>query len=500
MLEAIGLTKAFGGIPAVTEASLEVMPGAVHALMGENGAGKSTLVRMLAGLVQPDQGAIRFAGKAVHLRHPHSARQLGIAMIHQELMGFAELTVGENLLMGMEPVGRFPGWMDRSRADREATTLLARVGIRLPLRRRLKELSTAQRQAVEIARALAHEAAVVIMDEPTSALAAAEVDHLFDLIRDLQRQGTAILYISHRMDEVFRIADTITVMRDGRSVLTAPAAEFDPPRLIELMVGRALQPATATASPTTADMVLEVENLGRRGRFEGVTFRLRRGEVLGLAGLMGSGRTDLANALYGLAPADQGQVRIHGRRVPLSSPRQALQSRVALVTEDRRDSGLVGTLSVAHNLTLAGLSRFCRGPVIDRRAEAAAVAGQMKALAIKAAHPAQAVRFLSGGNQQKVVLGKALLTRPDVLLLDEPTRGIDVGAKAEIHALIRQLAAAGKAILLVSSELPELLSLSHRLLVMRQGRIVAELPGARTSEADVLRLAMPVHSSADNPD
>ncbi len=491
VLQACALAKAFGAVPALRGVSLDVVWGEVHAVMGENGAGKSTLMKLLAGHFPPEAGEIRIGGQAVRLRNPHEALARGIVMIHQELWGFPELSVAANIHMGREPTTRFPGWLDHGRIRREAASLLGRLGLNVPPDCPLRELSVAERQMVEIAKALARQARVVIMDEPTSALSEPEANALFAIIDDLRRAGVAVLYITHRLEEVQRIADRVTVLRDGAHVATVPAAGLTASRLVELMVGRATPINVSRIGTSTGELALEVCGLGRRGGFRDVSFTVRQGEVVGLAGLMGAGRTEVASAIYGLAPADEGEVRVFGRPARLKHPRDALALGIAMVTEDRRESGLVPQLALPENMTLASLRQFCRGPFIDHAREARIATEQVSAFAIKEAGLRQPVNRLSGGNQQKVLLARALLTRPRILILDEPTRGIDVAAKAEIYALIRRLATEGLVVLLVSSELPEVLALSDRVLVMREGRLAAELDPRVASAAEVLHLAMP---------
>lgn len=488
LLRARGLSKSYLGVRALSDVSLEIEAGRVHALVGENGAGKSTLARVLTGMTAPDAGVIEFKGHAVRWRHPHEALRRGLSMIHQELLLFPELTVAENILMGREP--RRGPWIDRARQDAEVERILERLGLPIPPGRLVQELSVAERQMVEIARALVHRAEVLFMDEPTSALSAREVEALFGIVGDLRRSGVAVVYVSHRLDEVYRLADRITVLRDGAHVGTYRPDEVPPDRLIALMVGRPLAAAAGGSRAEPGEMVLEVTGLGRTGRFRNVTFQVRRGEVLGLAGLMGAGRTEVLEALFGLVPADGGEIRVRGCPVRISNPRDALRRGIALVGEDRRRTGLVPRMTVRHNLTLASLGRWCRGLFVDRRAEERAAGDQIRGLGIRA-HPDQPVETLSGGHQQKVVIGRSLLAGPEILLLDEPTRGIDVGAKAEIHDLIRQLARKGKAVVLVSSELPEVMSLSDRLLVMREGTVRAELDPRRATPEDVMRHAVP---------
>jgi inositol transport system ATP-binding protein len=478
LLEVADVSKSFWGIHALERVNLSVHAGEVHAVTGENGAGKSTLMKIIAGQERPDGGQVHFRGRA-------------ISMIHQELLPFPELSVAENIFMGQEPEHWIPGWIDKSERDRRAREVLAQLGLAIDPRRRMGQLTIAEQQSVEIAKALARRADLLIMDEPTSALSERESELLLSLILDLKGRGVAILYISHRMQEIFRIADVITVMRDGRSVTTLPAAELNENRLIPLMVGRALDLSSARQRANPGEVVLEVRNLGRPPRFQSVSFCLRRGEILGVAGLMGAGRTDVASAIFGLAPASAGIILVHGQVVSVRSPAAAFAHGIAMVTEDRKEFGFVPDMSVKENVTLSSLGRFAWGPVIRPRVEAMAAEEQMAKFDVRAAGRDQPVKFLSGGNQQKVAIARALLADPEILILDEPTRGIDVGAKAEIHALIAGLARAGKAVLLISSEMNELLALSHRILVMREGFSVAELLPDATSPEEILRYAMP---------
>ncbi len=453
--------------------NLTVEAGEIHALTGENGAGKSTLMKIVAGLYRPDAGAIHFHGRR-------------IAMIHQELMIFPDLTVAENICMGREP-GRW-GWLDRGAMQREAAAVLARLGVSVNPNERMRRLAFAERQSVEIAKALGGEADLIIMDEPTSALSEREAERLFRIVGDLKQSGVAVIYISHRMPEIFRLADTITVMRDGRVISRHAARSLNEDRLIALMVGRKLDPRwpddDRRSSVLREQTVLEV-------RLPGVSFALRRGEILGLAGLLGAGRSEVAAAIFGLTPAAGAEIRVAGRRVRIQSPADALGCGIAMVTEDRREFGFVPGMSVQENMTLSSLDRFSWGPFLRPRQEAAAVEEQMRRFQVRAAGASQAVKDLSGGNQQKVVIARALLTRPSVLILDEPTRGIDVGAKAEIYALIESLAREGMAILLISSEMNEILSLSDRILVMREGVVAAEVLPRETTPEEILRHAMP---------
>ena len=491
LLEARDITKSFSGVPILRGVCLNLAKGEVHALVGENGAGKSTLMKILMGLHPPDAGEIWFKGCRVQIRNPHAALKMGLAMIHQELRAFRDLSVAENIFMGRQPASRFAGWIDQRTLRREAQGLLDRLGVAILSSCKLRELTVAEMQTVEIAKALAHRAEVIIMDEPTSAISAREVEALLGLIRDLKRQGVAVIYISHKMGEIFRIADMVTVLRDGRHVATRPIHEVNERELIALMAGREANAVFAKAPAEIGGVALAVRGLSKKGRFQNVRFEVRRGEILGLAGLMGAGRTDVVGAVYGLAPADAGEIHVEGRRVRIRCPGDALRHGIAMVTEDRQRSGLVPMMSLKHNLTLASLRRWCRGFLIDRARENDLADERMRAFSIKAAHRDQEARYLSGGNQQKLVIAKALLADPSILILDEPTRGIDVGAKAEVYGIISRLALAGKAVIMVSSELPEILALSDRILVMCQGTITAELDPRRTTGEEVLKFAMP---------
>lgn len=491
VLAARCLSKAFPGVQALDGVSLDVRAGEVHALAGANGAGKSTLMRILSGAESPDSGEILMHGKPVRFRNPHDALRAGVAMMHQELQPFPAMTVAENIAMGREPVRGALGWLDRAAMRRQARELLTRLGVDIDPDRVMGTLGAGEMQTVEIAKALAWDSRVLIMDEPTSALSAREVEALFRIIGELTGRGAAIIYISHKLEEVFRMARRITVLRDGRVAASRDAAELNREKLIELMAGREVAERGEVIPPRAGTPAVEVRELRRKGAFEGVTFHIGPGEIVGFAGLMGAGRSAVGCALAGVEPADGGEIRIAGRAVNIRTPADALAHGIAWVSEDRRVFGLVPGLGVTENLTLASLRRFCRGPVLRRRAETEAAIEQARALAIKTPALDYPVRLLSGGNQQKVVLGRGLLAAPSLLILDEPTRGIDVAAKAEIHAIIRRLAAEGRAILLISSETEEILALSHRMVVMRSGRISGELGGGEATAERIMQLAMP---------
>jgi len=492
VLSARNISKAFAGVQALEGVSFDIRAGEVHALMGENGAGKSTLVKIAAGLYQPDDGELWMGDRKVAMKNPHEAMRHGIAMIHQELMPVPHMTVAENLLLGHEPHGWFPCTIDRDALHREARTLLQTLHADLPVERPMRELSVAEMQTVEIARALGCDASIVIMDEPTAAISRHETEALFAAIRTLRERGVAIVFISHKMDEVFRIADRITVLRDGRHIATAAAGELNERDLIALMVGREVGGLRRRERAGHGETLLSVEGLTRKGAFRDITFEARRGEVLGLAGLMGAGRTEVVSAVFGLVPADSGRISVKGRPANIRKPADAMRLGVGMVTEDRKGYGIVPEMAVAHNITLAALCDMCVGPLIDHDRETTLTDESIKAFDIRAAGRRQVVSQLSGGNQQKVVIARTLLCRPEIVILDEPTRGIDIAAKAEVHAIIDGLARRGCAVILVSSELPELLQLSDRVLVLRQGTFAAELTAAETTQEEILKHAIPV--------
>ena len=491
MLRALELRKDFGGLTVLHPTTVEFRAGEVHALMGENGAGKSTLMKVLAGLYRPDGGHFEWRGRRADFSSPHDALVAGIAMIHQELMPIPDLTVAENITLGSEPCDSF-GRVDRDAQNARASELLRELEADIVPSRLMRTLTVAQTQVVEIAKALGRQADVILMDEPTAALSDHEVAALFRAIGRLKARGVAVVYTTHKMDEVFRLADRVSVLRDGRLVGTASATELNPARLIAMMVGREFADIFPQRTPPTEEILLEVSGLTREPAYRDVSFQVRRGEVVALAGLMGAGRTEVASALYGLQPASGGQVRFKGRTLSINQPQDALAAGIGMVTEDRKGLGLIPALGVGENITLSALRSFSRGPLVDRRAVAASARTQMESFAVKASSPAQPIAQLSGGNQQKALLARCLLNDPELIILDEPTRGIDIGAKAEIYALIQRLARSGKAVLLVSSELPEVLSLAHRIVVLRRGSVAATLDAASTDQETVLRHAMPL--------
>jgi rhamnose transport system ATP-binding protein len=468
ILEIRGISKRFGSTQALDDVSLTLLPGEVHALLGENGAGKSTLIKIMTGVVSPDAGGMAVDGRDVLLGSSLDAQELGIAAIYQEPMTFPDLPVAENIFISHHDRGRL---VDRRRMRRDAETVLGRLGVRLDVDEPARGLTLAEQQTVEIAKALSLRVRVLIMDEPTASLSAHEARRLFAIVESLRREGVAILFISHRMEEVFEIADRVTVLRDGRWVSTRPRSELTPSTAIRDMVGRTMADFFQRTRRLPGEVVLEARSIGREGAFGDVSFELRAGEVLGFAGLVGARRTDVGLALFGIAPCDSGEIAVDGRTVRIRDPQDALRLGIAYSTEDRHQLGLIFPLSIAANISLPTLGRYLnRVGLIRRTAEEAAAEQFRDRLRIRAPSVRVPVAALSGGNQQKVVLSKWLDTRPRVLILDEPTRGIDVGSKAEVHQIIDELAHEGFAIILISSDLPEVLAISDRILVMREGR------------------------------
>lgn len=478
-----GISKAFGGTVAVNQVDLDIYPGQVHAVVGENGAGKSTLMRVLAGFYPDYGGEIYVRGKLERVSSPGLAITLGIALVHQELCLVPELSVAENIFLGREYAGRLPGLIDPKQAERQAAQILAEVAAQISPHEKIVHLSIAKQQLVEICKGISRNSAVLILDEPTSSLTVPEIKELFAVIRSLKTRGVAIVYISHKLAEVFEIADQVTVMRDGQKQETRDVKEWNEASLVKAMVGRELEAFFFNQhayAPT--EVALETEQLSRNPHFHDVSFRVYRGEVLGIYGLIGAGRTELAESICGLAPADSGQVRIKGKAVEILNPKDAIVNEIALVPEDRRTLGLLSNLDIKSNLSLAILDRLSVMGFIRRRREVAVAEKSVDSLAIRASSVNALVTTLSGGNQQKVVLGKWLNANPQILVLDDPTRGIDVGAKAEIRAIIDRLAAEGRAIILISSELPEVMGMSDRVLVMCAGRIAGEFPRERCTD------------------
>lgn len=490
------ITKAFFGVQALKGVSMDLRAGECHALVGENGAGKSTLIKVITGAHAPDSGTIEILGKTVVENDPVRARALGIAAIYQQPALFPDLTVAENIAMGMEPPG---GWrrVRWGQRRRRASVLLERIGAAIDPETEVRRLSMPEQQLVEIARALGAEARVLIMDEPTASLSDTEVENLFRVIGELKARGVGMIYISHRLEELPAVADRVTALRDGALVDTLPIAEVSRPDLIKMMVGRELSSVFPKVAVSPGPAVLELRRLGcRASRIRDVSLTVRAGEILGLAGLVGAGRTELARVLFGLTPADEGAMLLEGRPVIVNSPSSAVEQGMAYVPEDRRKHGVVLEMSVASNASLAVLDRIARLGLIVRAKERSLASGFVERLEVKTASLEAPVSSLSGGNQQKVALARWLASGPKVLILDEPTQGVDVGAKAEIHRLMGELAAGGMAIVMISSELPEILGMSDRIAVMHGGTVVDVIDRATASQELLLELALGHRPSA----
>lgn len=488
LLEVINVSKGFPGVVALSEVQLRVRPGTVLALMGENGAGKSTLMKIIAGIYQPDAGQLRLKGRPVSFASPLAALEAGIAMIHQELNLMPHMSVAENIWIGREPLTRL-GLVDHRAMHRATGALLERLRIALDPHEQVGQLSIAERQMVEIAKAVSYDSDVLIMDEPTSAITDKEVAHLFSIIADLKAQGKGIIYITHKMNEVFAIADEVAVFRDGAYIGLQRAQSLDGDSLISMMVGRELSQLFPTREQPIGPLLLQVRDLCLEGVFEGVSFDLHAGEILGIAGLMGSGRTNVAETLFGITPADGGQITLDGQVLRIGEPHVAISQGLALLTEDRKLSGLFPCLSVLENMEVAVLNRYAGAGFVKQKALRALCEDMCRQLRVKTPSLEQCIDTLSGGNQQKALLARWLMTRPRILILDEPTRGIDVGAKAEIYRLIATLAGEGMAVLMISSELPEVLGMSDRVMVMHEGQLMGTLDRSEATQERVMQLA-----------
>lgn len=482
--------KSFGGVHALNDVHIEVYAGEVHALLGENGAGKSTLIKTMTGVYQPDSGEVYLYEEPVHFSGPREAQRQGIGAIYQEPSLFPDLDIAENILAGRQPTRA--GRVDWPAMYREARQLLEKLGVRLDPGTKARNLSVAQQQMVEIARALSLDAQLLIMDEPTSSLTLTEVEELFRIIRQLRQAGTAIIFISHRLEELFAVADRVTILRDGHYVGTRDLSKVEIEDLIQMMVGRQVDELFPKQETSIGDALLEVSNITASGKFEKVSFVLRAGEILGLAGLIGAGRTDVARALFGIQPLHSGSIKIDGQAVTIRNPQQAMDLGIGFVPEDRQHHGLVLPMSIAANITLPILPRFATAGWLRERNAKKVAATASRRLEVKSAGIDQKASELSGGNQQKVVLAKWLETGPRILILDEPTRGIDVGTKAAVHQLMSDLANQGVAILMISSELPEILGMSDRILVMREGQIIGEFTRAEATQEKIMASATAV--------
>uniref|UniRef100_UPI00404951AF sugar ABC transporter ATP-binding protein n=1 Tax=Daejeonella sp. TaxID=2805397 RepID=UPI00404951AF len=482
------LNKSFSGIKALDSIQFDLYPGEVHALMGENGAGKSTLMKILMGLILPDSGSINFNGEFIENMDVHKMLQKGISMIHQEILMVPELTVAQNIFLGREFKGRF--WVDEHQIDQRSQEILNLIGLDLNVQTKAKQLSIAEMQLIEIAKAISNHAKVIIMDEPTSALSDKECELLFKIINDLKSKGVAIIYISHKLKEIFQIADRITVLRDGKYITTKNTNELDKNSLISLMVGREIENLFASDSRVPSNVILEVNGITKKGKFENIKFQVHAREVLGIAGLMGAGRTEIARAIFGLDKIDSGEILLKGHKIEIRSPKDAIEQGIAYVSEDRKALGFIPELSVIENITLSNLKNYSKRGFIQTKKETKVSSQMAGDLKIKAAGLKQKVINLSGGNQQKIVIAKALLTSPALLILDEPTRGIDIGAKHEIYKLINQLANNGLAVIIISSELPEILGMSDRILVLSKGKQTAILNKQEASQEKIMHYAI----------
>ena len=488
ILEMRNIFKSFGGVNALRDVSFQCRPGTVHALVGENGAGKSTLIKILAGALLPDSGEIIFKGQKHQSFSTRKALNSGISVIYQELALVSQMTVAENIFLGREPRKYF-GIVDKKRLKIEAKKLLKQLGFEVDMDMEVGEMTVAYQQMVEIAKALSKNADLIIMDEPSAILAGHELDQLFLIIESLKKRGVTIIYISHRLEEVFQIANEVTILKDGQLVGTKLIKDLSRGELVKMMVGRTLEEVFPVSFNQLGNPVLQVEEISTKTILNQVSFNLREGEILGVAGMVGSGRTELARAIFGADPLTSGTIKIKGQDVVFKNPADAIRSKISLVPEDRKYHGLFTKLSILNNITLPILSKISRWGFTDKKKENEIVERERQIHSIDMTSGNQEVQYLSGGNQQKVVLSKSLQTIPEVIIMDEPTRGVDVGAKFEIYQLIRQLNKDGIAILMISSELPEILGLSDRILVMREGKIVAELTPNETNEEMIIEFA-----------
>lgn len=491
LIQMEGIMKEFPGVLALNNCRFDLRAGEVHALMGENGAGKSTLMKILTGVYQKDAGTIEFKGRPVELSNPKVAQDVGISMIHQELNLAPDLTVAQNIFIGREPRRKLRLFLDDRALHRQVKELFERMGLDMDPSIKVSELTVAKQQMVEIAKALSYNADVLVMDEPTAALSETEIEDLFRIIRQLRESGVGIVYISHRMDEIKRITDRITVMRDGQYIDTVTTAEVTTQDIISKMVGRQIY---ETSKPERMaggrETVLEVIGLNQGRTLKDINLTLKKGEILGIAGLVGAGRTELARAIFGADRIQSGEIRVHGRKVTIKGPHDAVRQGIGYLSEDRKRYGCVVDLDVKSNVAIASYGSFLRpGGWMNTARIREQAEDMVSRLKVKTPHVDQEVKFLSGGNQQKVVIGKWLTRDCDILIFDEPTRGIDVGAKSEIYRLLNDLAAQGKSIIMISSELPEILRMSHRILVMCEGRITGELDHEEATQESIMHLA-----------
>ncbi|HCM27028.1 MAG TPA: D-xylose ABC transporter ATP-binding protein [Treponema sp.] len=487
LLQMKNVSKQFPGVRALDNVELSVKKGTVHALMGENGAGKSTLMKCLIGIYAPNQGTITFKGEQITIANTHYALSKGISMIHQELSPIPHMTVAENIYLGREPT-QWNGLVDMKLMNRNASELLERLNIDLDPRFKMHRLSIANTQLVEIAKAVSYDSDLIVMDEPTSAITESEVEILFSIIRALRKKSISVIYITHKMDEVFKICDEVTVFRDGRYISTDPIEKLTSAQLIQKMVGRELVEMFHKERAVIGETVLDVRDLSGH-RFRNVSFEVKRGEIFGVAGLMGAGRTELLESVFGVRKTHGGEIHIHGRKVAIHEPVDAIRNGMALLTEDRKLTGLYLNANVRDNMAIANINEYMQGPFVNFRKIDSDCERMRILMQIKTPSLQQTIKNLSGGNQQKVLISRWLLTEPNILILDEPTRGIDVGAKSEIYRLMIEFAKQGKSIIMISSELPEILGMSDRIMVMHEGDKVGELSRAEATQEKILHMA-----------
>ena len=487
LLEVCNISKQFPGVMALDGVNLSVRSGIVHGIMGENGAGKSTLMKILQGIYQPSSGEICFKGKSIKLNSVQEALNLGISMIHQEMSPILAMTVAENIFLGREPVNKL-GLVDHKALSLKTQTLLQELEINISPNEKMKDLSIANMQLIEIAKAISYNSDLIIMDEPTSAITIREVEQLFRIIAKLKERGVTILYITHKIDEVFRITDFLTVLRDGKWIGDLKTSEATQEQLISMMVGRELKDMFPKVEVALGDVALSVEGIGDNKRFQSISFNVRKGEILGVAGLMGSGRSEVMEAIFGLRPISQGKIFINGKEVNIRTPEDAIKNGIGFLTEDRKATGCIAPLSIYDNIAIANLDHYGKIFVSKQKMMADSLDMQQK-LNIRTSSMYQLIKFLSGGNQQKVLIARWLLNNPSVFIVDEPTRGIDVNAKAEIYKLLGNLAKNGAAIILISSEMPEILGMSDRMIIMHEGRITGSLTREEATQERIMDYA-----------
>ncbi len=489
VLELNNIVKLFPGVRALDGMSMKIRPAAVHVICGENGAGKSTLMKVISGEYIAEEGEVIYKGEKLGKRTILETMEMGISMIHQEMNPVESMTIAQNIYLGREPES-IKGLVDFRKMNSDTQKLLDNMGIPYKATQKMAELSIAGQQQVEIVKAISTNASVIIMDEPTSAIADAEVEILFEQVNKLKESGVAVIYITHKMDEIFRIADDVTVIRDGSWILTAKAADLTVDEIISNMVGRKVDNLYPKNTTEPGEVILDVKNLSKEGVFHDISFNVRRGEILGFSGLVGAGRSEVMRAIFGIDLYDSGEVYVEGKAVNIKKSADSIKSGIALLSEDRRADGIIPIRSIRENISLAFVDQFVKGMLVNKKKEAEKADAMMKKLRVKAANPLQEIRTLSGGNQQKAILAKWLMGNTKVLILDEPTRGIDVGSKAEIHQLMCECAAEGMAVIMISSELPEVIGMSERVVVMREGRISGELTRDEISQEEIMKLAI----------